>query len=580
MFKTIFLHELDFWKRNPLPYIFGAFLFVLCFVSMWGMASEEVSGPKLVVQNSESRLNYLIGFINQLLLFMLPAIIGSSIYRDYKSRIYSFLYSYPFGKIEYLAAKFASSFLVLLLVASMIGAGFYLGALMPSVNADAISGGGFRYLKLYLLFVIPNLFIVSAFIFCLVAQSRNIYIGFVSTIVLVIGISVCGSFSNYFVYLADPMGSAAVRSLTKYWTLSERNSNTIPLEGILLANRFIWLGLASVFLAFFFRRFDLSQFGVRRQRKQAAEEESSTPILPLKKNARPEVNYATDLKSRLLCIWRLSNADFRSAVLSWPFFTLLLAGFVMVYIQQKGMAPQYDVPILPTTAEMLRIPMFIFSGIFNLITFLYAGILIYRGSTTRMDPLIDTTPQSNFVLLSTRLLAILKVQFVLLSMIFIGGLLAQVMQGYIRFEFWHYALELYVVNYLHFAIWAAVAMFIHSFFNNMYVSFLVLLLLPIVFLTMPSAAEILNLPFLAESILHFNLVPGLYIGFDYSDFNGYGTVLPVYFFYKLYWLLGACLALTLALLFWKRGLTFSLKDRLQVAKSRFTGTHNTTKNTM
>ena len=66
--------------------------------------------------------------------------------------------------------------------------------------------------------------------------------------------------------LLDPFGIGAFSQITKYWTPFERNSQLVPLEGVLLTNRIIWIAVtvAMIALAQFF-------FDVRKPRKLKSE---------------------------------------------------------------------------------------------------------------------------------------------------------------------------------------------------------------------------------------------------------------------------------------------------------------------
>lgn len=542
---------------------------------MWGMASEEPSGSTTVIQNSYHRINYLSNILSQLLTFILPAIIGVSLFRDYKSRIYTVLYSYPFTKADYLSAKFLSGFLVLMVVVSMVGLGFFLGSFMPGVNPDAIIPYNYgAYLHLYAFFIIPNMLLLSIVVFGVVAFTRNVYLGFIVSIIILLINGVAGSLlggleNDMLRSLIDPLGGNSVKNVVKDWTLDDKNNSVLPVSGVILYNRIIWLAI-SIFIGIYcYLKFDFNQYAHKFKSKRK-EEESATlqQFSQVEKIVIPAVNYEFSFVSKLKTIWKVSNLELRSIVISWPFVVIIIGGFLMVSFQQAGMAPQHGVPMLPTTSEMLRWPMFIFSGVFNLLTFLYTGILIYRGINSRMDALIDIVPQPNWTFMMSKLLAILKMQFILLTIVFISGVLSQTIQGYYDYEFSHYFLELYVIQFLHFAIWACLAMFIHTLFKNMYLSFFMMILIPFGIIMMPGAADTLRMPFLKESILHFNMVPGLFLGFDYSVFNGYGTALATYFTYKFYWLLGAMLFLILSVIIWKRGLDLSLKERIQETKVR------------
>ena len=58
-------------------------------------------------------------------------------------------------------------------------------------------------------------------------------------------------------------------------------------------------------------------------------------------------------------------------------------------------------------------------------------------------------------------------------------------------------------------------------------------------------------------------------GFQYSDMNGYGNTLPMYYMYKGYWFLFGLGIFGLTLLFWTRGVGQSARSRFVDAKARF-----------
>ena len=53
--------------------------------------------------------------------------------------------------------------------------------------------------------------------------------------------------------LIDPFGSRALSVLTEYWTIAERNTRLVPLEGVLLWNRTLWLGVGLAIVLSVFR---------------------------------------------------------------------------------------------------------------------------------------------------------------------------------------------------------------------------------------------------------------------------------------------------------------------------------------
>lgn len=210
---------------------------------------------------------------------------------------------------------------------------------------------------------------------------------------------------------------------------------------------------------------------------------------------------------------------------------------------------------------MLQIPTFIFSFVINLVTFLYVGVLAYRGQTSRMGDLVDVSPQPDWVLLLSRLLAVAKVQLLLLAVVMVAGIINQTVSGYVHYEIGHYLFELFGLHFVHLFLWACMATFVHTLFRNMYLGFFILLILPFCFGAIAEVGKFLEWPFLQSGILQFNAVPGTLLGFPYSDFFGYEAGLSYYFAYKTYWCLGGLLLLGSSLQLWKRGYDFAGRGR-------------------
>ena len=55
--------------------------------------------------------------------------------------------------------------------------------------------------------------------------------------------------------LLDPSGGFAFEQLTEYWSVAEKNGRLLPLTGLLLANRLLWLLVAAAMLGYTFVRF-------------------------------------------------------------------------------------------------------------------------------------------------------------------------------------------------------------------------------------------------------------------------------------------------------------------------------------
>src|SRR5262249_46424137 len=110
------------------------------------------------------------------------------------------------------------------------------------------------YLGPCLTILLPNLLLTGAVFFIMAALLRKILPVFLTAVIVLVGyllgLSLTGGLENKTIdALVDPLGTLALNRLTEYWTLAERNERTVPLQGIFLANRTLWMSSAGAVFA-------------------------------------------------------------------------------------------------------------------------------------------------------------------------------------------------------------------------------------------------------------------------------------------------------------------------------------------
>lgn len=519
------------------------------------------------IVNSPIGVNGLLNGLTIFIFFLFPSIIGVSIQRDFKSEMHTILYSYPFTKANYLFAKFFSGIVVVTVIVLSIAIGMMIGFVFPGTNPDLVGPLQLTtYFQAYVVFILPNILFFGAIVFAIVTFSRNISAGFITVIVLLFFQGVLASVLSEpeqrgLLAILDPFGSASLDYYTKYWTPSEQNELQIPIKEMIVYNRLLWLAIASLVFGLVYRFFAFSQEALSFSfRKPKAERVTKTNFSGITRISLPKVEFKFTFLQYLKTMWKLSNIDFKYIVKSWPFISIVLVGLVLMIVGLSEIGNIFGTPTLPVTWKMLEI-----GGVFtisiNICTFLYAGMLVNRAKISNLNHLVDATPIPNWTLLFSKVIALIKMQLVLLSVIMISGILFQTYHGYYNFELGHYFTELFLLNFLNYFIWALLAVFIQTLIGNPYLGLFILLVISI-------GIPFLSLAGVEQSIFKYNEGPG----FDYSDMNKYGTLTP-YLIYKLYWILLGFSLLILSALFWVRGIPSSFKERIIIANSRFRGVY-------
>ena len=570
MFSTIFFYELKYWFKKPAFYIYSAIFFIIALLISASSAgifdSVTVTTGYSNIVNSPSGITALFNTMSILIFFLFPSIIGVSIYRDFKSEMHTILYSYPFTKANYLFAKFFSAIVIVTIIVLVIGIALFIGFRLPGTNADIVTSFSLRsYLSAYVVYILPNILLFGAIVFAVVTFTRNIAAGFITIILLLFVQGLMESLlsdpeNRLLAAMLDPFGASASNYYTRYWTVSERNELHLPIEGVIIYNRLLWLAIAGLIFGLVYKFFSFSQNALTLNFKgNKGERSTKTNFGGIVRINLPKVSFDYSFIQNLKTTWKLSNIDLKYIVRSWPFLSIVLVGLIIILIALSEVGQLFSTPTLPVTWKMLNGGAS-FTIAINICTFLYAGMLVHRGRIANMNHLVDVTPTPNWTLFLSKFIALIKMQLVLLAVIMLSGILFQIYKGYFDFEIGHYIKELYGLRLINYVIWAFLALFIQTLFKSPYLGLFVLIVISV-------GMPLLNLAGVEQAIFKYNEGPG----FQYSDMNGYGDSFTNYFAHKIYWFLGGLIFFILTALFWVRGLPHSFKERLSIAKSRFKG---------
>ena len=561
MLSTIFLFETKRWFKNWSFYlfilIFGGLGFLTMAASVGYFDGLTVTTSSVTYMNSPLAINGILGGISMFVNFIIPTVIGVTIYRDFKYNTHAVLYSYPFTKTDYLLGKFLSGVVITTLVCASVAFGMILATILPFANQELLAPFSlWSYLQAFIYFVIPNIFIIGSFTFLLTTLLRNEYVGYIFVIVLMIFISILSvattNVDDKYIYtLYDYSGQFALSHLTEYWTINEQNNNNIPFEGALLHNRLIWIGIGVVvfLITALVFKFDYNAFTIRRNKKgtRLVKNNFNTDL----KVQLPAVSFNFSFISQLKTAFSIARIEFKSILKNWLFLIFFIIMIISLLVEGYFFGEElYGTKKLPVTGEMLNIARSV-TGYISILIMLFSGVLLNQARTYRMNVLVDSTPVRNWTLLLSKVIALVKMVITLLLVTVIICMLIQVYYGYYEFQLAIYLRFIFQFVLVGMLISIISNLFIQSFFNKFYVGFFVILLVGLI----PFGLSKLGIEL---DIYHFDSGPS---SPRYSEFNGFGNV-RTFYYYKLYWLLFCGILYGLMLLLWKRGI-ITAKERIQ-----------------
>jgi len=556
--------------KQPATYFYFAVFFAIALISMLGTGGFFDGIPEtdneVRLLNSAHEINLIFQYFNKFFLFLLPAIIGMVIYKDYRNNVHPILYSFPIKKKDYLLGKFLSALTVVFLITLSVGMAFYLGEVILGQDNPMIGQSSYwGYVSAYILFIWPNMLVYGIFIFVVVASLRNMYAGFIAVILLFffqIMIDNLFEGSPVLFVLFDPFGQNALAYETRYWTISDQNVRQIPVLGMVLWNRLLWTTLGLVLSGLFYTKFQLEQESFRlfpsSIKQKSVHDELTKPVQPNKYRIKAIIDYS--FLQQIKATLQLSAIDLRFIVKNWLFHVLVLFGVFAVVFALSRVTNRMDLTLLPLTRIVLSIPMFFFSTVIMLLTFVYAGMLIHRSRVEKTNQLIDATATSNWVLLGSKVLALLQLQILLLFVMMLCGIGLQLYNGYYYFEIDLYLFHLFVITLPTLLIWAALSVCVHTIVPNVYMGIFLLLLIWIGKDQLPQVG-------IETYLIRFNSPPQLV----YSDLNGFGHQLVANYIINAYWSTFSIGMILISYLFWERGYSYTIKERFKKSAQQLNG---------
>ena len=502
----------------------------------------------------------------------MSAVMGRAVQQDVEYRTQSFFFTAPIGKLQYLGGRFLGAFGVLLVVFSGIGLGAFVATLLPGMDAERVGANHWAsYLAPYAVVLVPNILFVGAIFFTLAAATRKMLPVYVGSVILILGWLIAQQLirdvdNRTIAALVDPLGSRAVSIVTEYWTIAERNTRLIPLEGVLLWNRLLWLGVGAVIAAGLAWRFSFAEVA-RPQReagKKAAAAEAALPATPrLQTLGMPSAAQRSDVHGVPPSPWRLvphrTWLEFRETTKNIYFAVLVLAGLLFLIFASTTVGDLYGTSTWPVTYQILGLVQGSFAAFMLIIIAFYAGELVWRERDSRLDQISDALPTPTWLPLVSKLLALMLVPVVLEVLLMLCGMGIQAAKGYTRFEPGLYLFDLFTIDLPGYWFLCALAIAVHSIVGHKYVGHFVMIVYYVVLLFASQLG-------LEHNLYKFGSVPSAI----YSDMNGYGHFLPRVRAFQAYWTAGSLLLLVAGYLLWTRGTASSWRERLAHAGRRVT----------
>ncbi len=539
-----------------------------------------VTLPQDFILNSPFIIAVVSVFSSQIWLLIAPAVAGEAAARDVHTGMHPLIYTSPVSKTEYLGGRFLAALVLNALILLGVQVGSLLAAHAPGVDPEII--GPFRpaaYLAAYGLIALPNAFIATAIQFAIALLSGRPMASYAGSLGLFF-FSYPVTFVLYFsplqtlALLADPIGVMAIMNeMMSDWTIVEKNVRMFTLEGPMLLNRLIWVGIAILTLAVVYLRFRFAHRTATdvwsRLTRLFARKALTRYVDPARERITisvPQMRRSFGFAIRVRQAISIARSSFWMIAKSPPglFLLAVLPMFVVLVLHvESGM---WGIQMLPRTgyilAKHVTAALTFFSDyrvIVPLLIVYFAGELVWRERDARISENVDATPVPDWVFFLGKFLGLGLVLTAFMVSLAAAGMLAQTLMGYHDFQVGLYVRILFGLQLPEYLLFGVLVFLVHALVDQKHMAMLVALV--VYFLIVFSSVL---------GVEHKLLVYGASPAWSFTDMRGFASSVGPWLAFKLYWAAWALLLAVVATLLWVRGREPAFRKRFDLARRRFT----------
>lgn len=545
--------ELRFRLRQATPYLFFALLFLLGFLC-YATEAVRVTNGEAVKANAPTTIAVLASILTVLGSVMVSGLMGTTVYRDFERRTHELFFTTPLRKRDYLLGRFVGSYLITLLVFAGVVLGLPFGAAMPWVDHSRfLPFQPGPYVSAYLLFIVPNLFLVGALFFMVGALTRKLTTIYTTGVLLFVGYALAGGSlqqleNRMLAAILDPFGLRALRELTRYWSVADQNNSVVSLAGPLLWNRLLWLIVAIIVFAVGYRLFHFAaqpwSLGSMFRRWRV----ESHPILapgsgPGRTPSVPTLSFVPSIRyvptATFLHLIRFYLTQILRSV---TFQVIVISGISFLLIMAWNADQIFETPIYPVTRIMVTQVAGTFTLFYLILITFYAGELAWRERTLRLDQVADALPISTGQVCLAKIAAVLAIVVVLNLALIFTGVGIQLIKGFHHFDLGLYVAYLYGVVFPQMACLTLLAFFVHALVDQKFIGHTIVILIYVLTGFLPQL-----------NVEHTMLQPMTLPEVSLSDMNGFGPFMLPFVSYCVYWLAFGTILTAITVKLWSRG---------------------------
>ncbi|MBX7248235.1 MAG: aminopeptidase [Caulobacteraceae bacterium] len=565
MFGKIAGFEFRYQVTNPVFWV-ASIIFALLTFGLAASDNVSMGLPSTVFENGPFGLSLAACAFSLFFMFVTTAFVANVVVRDSETGFGPIVKATRINKFDYLIGRFTGATAAACLAFAAIPLGIFIGSFMPWLDPESIGPNQVQYYAYaYLVFGLPNVILTSAVFFAVATMTRSMMASYVAAVAFLIGYFVVTGvlgqkpeFEETLAYL-EPLGSGAFGLATKYYTTLERNTVLPALDGVILWNRLLALGLSALFLVLAFLTFRFSEKPAKANKKQklAALADSQPTVAA---GAGPLPHPAYNASTAVAQLLRRVKFELGQVFLSPAYIVLVVIGIALSVAQLYFTGEIYGTQ----TILLTRIVIDAISGNMGLIATIiaayYAGELVWREKDRKVHEIVDASSAPDWVFIIPKTVTIALVLVSTLVFGVIAAVIVQASHGVTDFEFDKYLVWYIAPMTVTLMLFAVLSVFVQTLVPHKFWGWGIMLLWLI------SGIVLDNLGF-EHNLYNYGGWPGT----PTSDMNGLGQFWIARSWFQLYWSAFAVILLVLSYALLRRGAETRLAPRFARLPRRLKG---------
>lgn len=519
--------------------------------------------PDMVNFNAPYQISYYTSVFTLGSVFVIMFFAINGILRDSTYRMQEIMFSTGIKKHHFFFSRFSGVYLFSLISVSMLLLGMMSGSLIVDMDPERLAPfSTFPYFWNWLVFVMPNVFICTSFIFSVGLLTKNRMSIYASAVLIYVFYFLCSFYFDspilagsapthtdnmMLAALGDPFGISAFMEQSQYLTPLQKNEIFVSLSGHFLLNRLLWISMSLAILGIAYRLFSFRTLQKKIKKPTSLNEPlieakpTDTAYLPL----TPTVETG---KAFLQSFLSQSKIGIKQLIKSLPFQVMIMLMVVIMgsefysTLVEGGSYSESLYPVTAILAELNTTAIFIF-GVLLIIFF--SGEWGWKERTENMHLILDATPASNASFFWSKVSVLIVIPLLFITLEILIAIVFQLMMDYQKFDLSRY-FSLYYYQGTPLLFYLLVALFIQALSPGKYLGMGITGLVVAVFGT-PLAGNL----GLEHPLLRIGATPFV----SFSDMSGVSNSVTGFHFLSVHWLIFGLMLSLIGQHVWRRGIS-------------------------